>query len=465
VSEFEHTAAGPDETHEQRSARPSGPERAAPNLAALDGASLMLLQRTSGNEAVRRLIQRREAGSALLQRDDDKKPYAGPKPETPFEMTPEVKAEIHKLALAELKLLTSSTVNQAYTNFSTACLEAKSKLGAQQKAEQEAREKMIEFVFGAVGMMLGPVGKAMGESIASEAVKSKVVDAVSSKFGVTLPGRVVNGVPMPPIDINVVKWEVSELMTHVTPENATAVIEGAAGKVASTAKSFKVGGNPHQTAMSFVDALQDAAHASAAALQASIAAASDAGALMGVMGRFEQATPSVYRAEVDAKAQHFLEQVGRTTAGTHGVAEVDAWGKKRLCTYSVVTDNLFEGTTYYFESWVTPDMEETVRALNPQPMQLKPGDFQNRVPEPSVEAAHGTQYMDQPTVVRMDAYGKIRLALVKAPTGVFDTKGSLKFVRWISAQEEHEQLARGESQMHGIPQIDPARIDGHIPAP
>ena len=403
-------------------------------------------------------------------KDKEKEKYKGPTPDTPFELTEQEHVRIEKLAVEKLRVLVTGTVGQAYTNFSVACVEAKTKIATEEKEEAEAQAKMLDFVFGAVGMLLGPVGSAVASKASGAAIQSQLLETVRKELpGLELPGGVVNGALIPArripsgLEARIASDTVTKLAEKLTPEKAEGLLGAAAGKVADTVKKLKIGPSPHQTTISFVNAMQEAAHPSAEALRTTVAASDDAGALLAIHGRFVGATPAVYRAEVDAKAHHFLEQVGRTTSGGHSVALVNAYGKERLCTYSQISDDLWSGISYHFESWVTPDMQPMVFALNPNPVRMRPDQFRNHVPEPTIEAADGRE--GGTAIVKMNAYGRMRLANVKALTGLFDKSGTYKFMGWVGDEEEAEATARGQLQLAGIPEIDPSRIDGHLPEP
>jgi hypothetical protein len=413
------------------------------------------------------------AGAGVFRdKDEDKKKedekYKGPAPENQFDLTPADRVRIEELATAELRLLTTGTIGQAYTNFHTACNEVIARLRIWEKEEAEAQAKMIEFVFGAVGMLLGPLGAAAAGAAPGLAVQSKLAETLSAKLpAMELPPAVVKGQLIPgrriPVDLSgtIASETAHKLAAKLTGDKVDGLIDGAAKKVGELVKGIK-GSSPHRMAISYVFAMQEASHHSALQLRTSVVASTDGSALLGVHARYAGATPAVFRAEIDAKATHFVEQVGRTQAGGHGVGIMNAYGKDRLFTYDAISDDLVSGISYRFESWVTPDMQPMIFALNPNPQRFEPSKLRGRIPEPTLEAPNGRAGGE--TIVRMDAYGGSRLAAVHADVSTFGTT-SYKFLRWIPQREEAEATAKGQQQLAGIPQFDPSKIDGHIPEP
>jgi hypothetical protein len=69
--------------------------------------------------------------------------------------------------------------------------------------------------------------------------------------------------------------------------------------------------------------------------------------------------------------------------------------------------------------------------------------------------------------VYMNAYGKVRLALVKLTTvkGIFNDGSELNFDKWVPDQIAPWVVEKSERKYGKVQTIDPATISGHIPAP
>jgi hypothetical protein len=431
---------------------------------AVRSGDLPVLQQSLGNRSTQRLLAGPAVQRAGAAAKETKHP--GPAPETPFDaahLPPGAAEALDALALDALRSLTNDKVNHAYTNFMQACTDVKGKLEGEKKAREESEKKTVEMAIGAVGMLLGPVGAAVGAKVAGPQLqtllKHKIVEKVPGtlmRFGVD-PKTAV-GATEQAFDA-IASERVAQLAAKLTPDKAAELVGSAAKKVADATAKVDVQGGDEDKAIAYVDALMRSGDRSSNALLTAVGTNADAGALMATYQQFAGATFEVYRAEVETKARHFMTQVAGTVGGgKRTIVLINAYGRERLANVRYLSDS----ANYVFHSWVTPDMESVVRGLHPDPLRVPAGAVTGHLPEPAVE---GAVYGEE-QIVRVDAYGRRRLAVVKADTGFFVTNyGEIHFVRWVAADEEAVAEVKGAAQMAGIPDLDPGRLAGGFPKP
>jgi hypothetical protein len=170
--------------------------------------------------------------------------------------------------------------------------------------------------------------------------------------------------------------------------------------------------------------------------------------ILGIYNVVENATPELYTTQVSEQANHFLEQIADviTGNGKFAIVTIDAYGKKRLAKVKYDAGSGFRAPTYLFYTWITPDVEPLYRKFNPDPREIPASNISNHIPDP-VDEPQGER------VVRMNAWGKFRLAVVLGQGGK-----DVVFVKWVSKRDEPSILAKGEQQVGGINEISPGRI-------
>jgi hypothetical protein len=160
----------------------------------------------------------------------------------------------------------------------------------------------------------------------------------------------------------------------------------------------------------------------------------------------------IYREEVKTRADHFRTQIAdivpRDSLTSHASTQfalINAYGRPR---WARVRPGAVSG--WVFEQWLTPDMEDVAAALyaDKEPPKLKPSDLPGHLPAPGKE--RGETAMSK--VVRMDAWGRIRYAFVKIPEGPVESE-RYHFERWVLKSEETAILVHEDLQTGGIPTV------------
>jgi|JI10StandDraft_1071094.scaffolds.fasta_scaffold10332_11 hypothetical protein len=407
---------------------------------------------------------------STIARKEEPKPYAGPTPDNDFDgehLTPAQRAQVDRLSADLLRPLVQSHVVASYVAYTQASTQIQAKLMAKKEARHDRDKRQVEMVMGAVGMMLGPL---LGPGLAA-AVQSKgamLSGSLQAGLGQILRDGGGSALTVTHAQ-NLAQQQIATLIAKATPEAAGKLVGGAATKVGSVVGMLSITNDDEDTAASYVDAMLLAADKSQSALLDAIALTTDPAALLATYGHFAGGNLAKYRVEIETKAEHFLQQIAPTLNPSRGesVVRVDAYGRLRLARVKLNGSPglLGASTSYEFRSWITPDMEALALGSTPNPTTIAASALSGHIPDPVAEGeAQGAT-----RIVRLDAWGRPRLAVVGAETSGWSgaASGKYHFVQWIGASEP-EQLAarvRGASQIGGITDLDPARVKALPPPP
>jgi hypothetical protein len=350
-------------------------------------------------------------------------------------------------------------LNHAYSNYQSAGRAVTDGLKHEKDLREEREKQFVNIAIGAAGLLLSPVGSAIGAAVAGPALQKglvskleEVVPKILAKEGTDMQTRQAL---TDALVSKIANDRVTALLAKLTPEAATGLVGKAAGAAAGVMAKVDVRGSVEDKASSYVEALENSADKSSSSLLTALGLCTDPGALIGVHGQFSSATAKLYQSQIDTAAHHFMTQVGSVIGpeGKSQIVSLNAYGKERLANVRYLSDS----ANYVFHSWVTPDMEPLVRSINPNPHQITPEMISGHIPEPTKE---GASY-GQEQILKVNAWGKMRLVVVKADQGSFKTNyGEMHFVRWVSADTEAEAQGKGGTQIGGISQIDPSLIKG-----
>jgi hypothetical protein len=461
----------------ERAERTPAPEPAAPTAAPLTPApapsafvALQGLAATVGNAAFGRAVASgavTPSGPVLARDDKPGQPKVDPATVgNPFDH-PKVKVEVERLAINELRGLTGDLAVQGYATYLDAISTVAKELEAKKKEEEEKREAYISIVLSIGLMALGPSLAAVAPKITGPVLHDKVRAGVAEKAGDLVKAAGVS-------DADAVKWmknDVYEKLSNDTitnlagkfdAEKAKGAVDGLAGKVKDKAGKMAASMDMYTNGALYLEQLKNAADASSKELLTSIRGMSSYDELLGVYNTFRGSSREAYLAQVRVQAQNFMEQIAPVladkeklksghSAGASGYTflRVDAYGKKRIC----FADYDSSQGGYHFRRWVTPDMEKMAEAQNPR--DVSGSVFLTGIPDPMREEG-------KERVVKMDAWGRYRLAVVKTvDDGVFTKDIVTVFVRWVPDDEAASMEARGtNTQIGGLNIVDPATVKG-----
>jgi hypothetical protein len=161
------------------------------------------------------------------------------------------------------------------------------------------------------------------------------------------------------------------------------------------------------------------------------------------------ANPNLFRAfqgSVRAEAQHFADVLANRPSERGKVIfyqPINAYGRLRWAKLKYNTTDAHN----YFLTWVPPDLEPIVAAANSGATPLDPSTIANHLPDPVVEQAR---------VVRIDAWGALRLANVVGQEGVMHFQG------WIPKARYAEVEAQAEHQIGGLETVRPDLVQDKV---
>jgi hypothetical protein len=410
----------------------------------------------------------RAAGNAIIARDD--KP-GQPKVDAgalsnPFDH-PQVQVEVEKLTVSELQGLAGDLASQAYSSYLDAVSTVAGELREKKKVEEEKRELYVSIVLSIGLMALGPTLASASTKITGPLLLDKVKTGVSQKASDFVKYSGMS-------EADAAKWKTEEIYAKLSndtidrlagkfdAEKAKGAVDSLAGKGKDKAAKMAASIDKYETGALYLEQLKNAADKSSKELIKSVRGMSTYDALLGVYNTFNGSSREIYVAQVRAQANNFMEQIAPiladqakikagNTAGAQGyeMVRVDAYGKKRLC----FADYDSSQAGYHFKAWVTPDMEKTAEAQNPR--EVAGSAFLTGLPDPLKQEG-------KERIVRMNAWGKYRLAVVKtSDEGTVRTDLRTTFVRWIPDDEQAQMEAQGNStQIGGVMTVDPGSVEG-----
>jgi hypothetical protein len=380
---------------------------------------------------------------------------------------PKVKVEVEKLAVNELRGLAGDMAVQSYASYLDAVSTVARELDAKKKVAEEKREMYVNIVLSIGLMALGPAIAAAAPKLTGPLLLEKVKNGVGEKAGALIKFADV-------ADADAVKWmttsnyakladdTITGLAAKFDADKAKGAIEGLAGKLKDKTGKMAASIDKYANGALYLEQLKNAADGSSKELITSIRGMSTYDELLGVYNTFNGSSREIFIAQVRAQADNFMEQIAPTLADQAKVKagmgasssgytflKVDAYGRKRIC--SADYDSSQGG--YHFMAWVTPDMEKSAEAQGPREV---PGSvFLTGLPEP-------LKQLDKERIVRIDAWGKSRLAVVKAvDDGTFTKDVNTHFVRWVPDDELSQAEAQGNStQIGGVNTVDAGSVKG-----
>ncbi len=173
---------------------------------------------------------------------------------------------------------------------------------------------------------------------------------------------------------------------------------------------------------------------------------------------FSRPLQAIYEATLSQQSDDMLSEIADALAAgggpsslligeQHKIVRLQAYGRPRFAHIKVTSDIKTAITAYYFEKWVTPDMEAMAAKLATE--DFDPADFSNRMPDPQREP--GEQ------IVLVDGWGRERAMLIDVEDdGIFWKEyGALKFKQWPETDEEEKVFrARGDMQIGGLEKVE-----------
>ncbi len=389
-------------------------------------------------------------------------------PTTPFTVTPAVMVEVEKIAIGLLRPIVIGMANKAFSAYLSSIDQVSGALDKAEKDENDANAAVATVVISVALLAAGP---ALGAAAAAAATKVNGLDATLRGQIETQGPRLAKLAGM--TDDNAISAitaaaysdfsnsALSRLITEFNADKAKAAIDK--GTAALSGQAVKLTQHPDKWANghAFLDALKTTADGSISKLIPIIGTTNDFSGLVGLFKSFEAGTPDFYKTTIRQQADHFMAQLAPPMAaaqshkGHEMLVKMNAYGRMRYARVLIDAEPglLGSGVTYVFRAWVTPDMEPMAAQTNPT--EINPKDIEGHLPAPEEEA-------NKARVVRMDAWGKLRLAIVSvADDGIVKVDyGKMTFVRWVADSETAQAEAQGASQNGGINTVDPGKVAG-----
>ena len=431
------------EAREQPAGR--APARRRPSAGrSLDAASIVALQRTAGNAAVARLLQREPA----------------PQPGVPAPPVGAIDPVVDEIWTDELRRQAGNRIVMVYATFGDAVVELRSEF-ADKQAEPKLAEQLLLTAIGAVlpgavGLTISHLQKSL-TGFAMELIKTR------PKLGEILTedrvGEVVNAYVA--LDAADAEQGIRDYLT-----------QGPTPPAGPTGEPMPIG--------DLLDATIDAVHAREEARDAALAGM-DRGQLTGVWAQFAARNTSIsyFKAQIrDLVAKH--EAIAKAAASGGGgvdferIVMLDAHGEVNPAVIEIkLSGGIWRSykTHFVFKEWVAPEMREAAVAAG----ERQEGGLQTIGPDtpipPTDIPLQG--HIDDPRheggrIVELDTTAGPRLAKV-------DVEGSGgRFIAWVSPAEEAFARAQGNSQPGGIVHMDVCDITdmpwqpglgAHAPAP
>jgi hypothetical protein len=419
--------------------------------------------RVLGNHHMQRVMD--ASRTPLIQRGDDKdkdKPkYKGPNPDTPFDLLPNVIGGVEDLAITELKSLTGDAIEHAYGEYKSAIELVSKELGKQKEAEEEQKKKQLEFTLG-IALSFVPVVE-IGEAIAGPVLLNTLQAKVNNQMDSLVAKAVTQQAKQEAFVLSreaksaLTDEALKNLAEKFSAEKATEAVKKA-GEAASGegSKLILSGSHPYDMAVSFLEAMRETASLSVGKLQVRKSLLNDLSQVLGVYKAFTGATVNYFRPALTDRAHNFIRQISGMLDVTKSetVVWINAYGARRLANVQYAQKD-----TYFFGSWITPDMVPLALKLQPNPKEVSTDQIKSHIPDPLTEIP-----ANHDRLVRINFWGRPRLAIVKGESSWNPLKDSnrttMTFVRWVAPDEENAQLARESGQIGGIPNIDPATVEG-----
>lgn len=449
--EPQSVAPGGDKT--RRTDHLPAPDRSALLAGVANSGQLLALQRTAGNAAVTTLM------TAQREPNKDEK-YAGPTPTNPFDAAA-VQPDIDQLAVDALRSMAQGQASTSYSDYGKAISLERTRLEAEEKDRKEQSEFVWSVALTIAMLPAGPViASAIGGAIAGPNVQAKLAGSLKSNGPRLLKTAGI-------AESETAKWLTEEALNSVAvkalaakfdAEKAKKGVEGAQEKLQGIVAKISAGTSVIQSAISYLEALENASSDSMHNLIDVINTA-DAEQLAGIYNAFRYSTLEVYKAQLAQQTENFKVQVAPVLASKsgHGTGEsfamVDAFGKPRLAEVRYLPSS----ANYSFRRWITPDMAPIVMAVTGgKPPTIPVNQIVGGIPDPLREEV-------KDRVVSIDAWGRKRLAVVQISDEwhLLSAKefGVMTFLRWVPEAEQKVAEAKGAGQIGGINEVSPADVE------
>lgn len=391
----------------------------------------------------------------------------------PFDY-PEVRLEVEKLAINELRQLATDHAIKASGFWQSALDQAREEFKKTKDQEEKEREGTINLVISIAMLAGGPLLSAAASSSAqvlngqemsvrlNAAVETNVA-GLAQRAGVT-DAQTREAWVQQARDRLALDW-ISAKMETFDAAKAQAGMESVSGTVKEKAVALAAETDEKKLGVAFCDQLQLAQNQAMNTLIPTIKGLKSVEALSGIVNAFANATVAAYKAVLLAEIQHFKEQISKPFAsraaekqggsGTGNViVKMNAYGRMRFAHVRYLPSS----ANYVFHSWVTPDMEASAAKLCVG--EIDPKTIDGHLPAPELQP-------NPARVVQMDAWGRLRLAIVSvADEGLFfKDYGVMNFVRWVAADEVAQAQAKGNNQVGGLNTVSPGSVKGLRPPP
>jgi hypothetical protein len=423
---------------------PQAAEEAAKEPPAIDGsrslttASVLALQGGAGNAAVARLLDARgtpgagglsaaeHRGAALLQRQ--------PQPAAPPTAPPATEVDPQTAAVEGMRLQLPGLINKAYLDYSNAVNSVRSEIVAKKIETPPPTDPMNVIL--AVGMALVP-----WEAIAVKAASAILNGPLRDELKAAVISYFIRTNPLPFSKQTLEDKAVEALASAAgamgimsNEDRLKTAYKGVAAGWQEIAKGAVVGSTELQQTLSFLDACIDEASKKTLTNLTGKLADNQVAALWAAY-----ANPNLslaFRGSVRAEAQHFVDVLAKKPSErgkTITFRPTDAYGRRRWVKLRYNTTD----ARYHFLAWVPKDVEPLVEAANGGPnAEVIPSDnILGPLPDPVI---------DQERVVRVDAWGELRLARV------IGEKSVMHFRAWIPKSKYPETEAEAQHQIGGL---------------
>jgi hypothetical protein len=387
---------------------------------------VVALQGSIGNAAVARLLDRN--GAAGRGRALGRQPHPAPAPPA---AGPAVAIDPQTAAVEGMRIQLPGLINKAYQDYSNAVNSVRAEIVAKKVETPPPTDPMN--VIMAVGMALVP-----WESIAITAVSTLVTGPARETLKAAVIRYFIEKNPLP-FSPETREDKAIEALAAAAglindPDRLKTAYKGVAAGWQEVAKGAVVGSTELQQTLSFLDACID--EASSKTLSNLTGNLPDA-QVTALWSAYSSPSLSLsFRGSVRAQAQHFADVLAKKPSDrgkSVSYYPLDAYGKRRWAKLRYNTTS----ANYFFLAWVPGDLEPVVAAANggPGAEPLSPKLIANHLPDPVLE---------QERVVRMDAWGGLRMARVVGEEGV------MHFRAWVPKSKYPETEAEAQNQIGGL---------------